>query len=130
MIAALRERDNSNAAAIAYALGQIGPNAAAAVPALNKMLESPDSNVALADAWALVHICPASEDVAAKAVPVLIAGLSSPLPVARRGAAEALRDMGPLARQALPALQKAMQDSDASVREAAAEAANSIRYPR
>ena len=101
--------------AAAYALGKMGPAAAAAAPALAGLLQSPDANLALVGAWALVHVSPGSAEAAAKAVPVLIVGLASPMPVARRGAAEALGNLGPLAREATAALQKAAADKDPAV---------------
>ena len=58
---------------------------------------------------------------------MLIAGLSAPLPLARRGASEALGQLGPLAKDAIPALQKAAKDEDPAVRGAAAKAIKSIQ---
>ena len=66
-------------------------------------------------------------EIASKTVPVLTAGLSAELPLVRRGAAEALGRLGPLAKEAIPALQKATNDKDATVREAAAKAIQSIQ---
>jgi HEAT repeat protein len=57
----------------------------------------------------------------------LIAGLSDPEPLLRRGAAEALGSLGPLAKKALPALKKALSDQDKSVHAAAMKAIESIR---
>ncbi len=127
LVDALQTPNNANATAAAYALGKIGPDAAVAEPALEQRLASPDQNAALASAWALVHIRPGSAKVVARAVPVLIAGLSSPLPVARRGAAEALGDAGPLAVEALPALQQTTNDPNAAVSKAATNAIARIR---
>ena len=55
-----------------------------------------------------------------------MAGLSDSLPETRKAAAEALGDLGPLARDAIPALQKATKDDSKAVREAAAKALESI----
>ena len=80
LIKAFEQRDDRdlNFAAIAFALGKIGPGAAAAESELLKKLESKDDNVRLLSASALAQIDPASADVAAKAVPVLTAGLALP----------------------------------------------------
>ncbi len=67
--------------------------------------------------------------MAAKTVPVLIAGLDASLPQTRQAAAEALGSLGPLAAQAVPALEKARNDPDEHVRQAAANALNSISSP-
>ena len=108
-------------------MGKIGPDAAEAQPVLSGLLKSADRNLALASAWALVHIRPGSADVAAETLPVLMAGLADRLPLARRGAAEALGNLGPLAKEAVPALRKAVRDEDQDVRRAAVEALRSIR---
>ena len=82
---------------IAYALGKIGPDAVAAEPALIAALGNSDNSLALVSAWALGQIRPGSAELAAKTVPVLIAGLSAPLPQSRQAAAEALGSLGQLA---------------------------------
>ncbi len=126
LIQALQRPKNQNVYAIAYALGSIGSDAASAEPVLSDLLKGSDRKLALVSAWALVQIRPADE-VAEKTVPVLTAGLSADLPLARRGAAEALGRLGALAKDALPALQKATNDKDATVREAVAKAIQSIQ---
>ena len=78
--------------------------------------------MAVISAWSFTQIQPHSAKTAAKAIPVLVAGLSDSLPETRKAAAEALGDLGPLARDAIPALQKAAKDDSKSVREAAAKA--------
>ena len=80
--------------AIVYALGKIGPDAAAAEPVLSGLLTSPDANLALVSAWALAQIHPAPAEIAAKTLPVLTAGLKNPLPLGRQGAAEGLGSFG------------------------------------
>ena len=87
--------------AIAYALGKIGPDAAAAEPALIAALGSSDNSLAVVSAWALGQIRPGSAELAAKTVPVLIAGLRPPLPQSRQAAAEALGSLGHLAAAAV-----------------------------
>jgi HEAT repeat protein len=73
-----------------------------------------------------VQIQPSSPETAAKVVPVLVSGLTSPLVHSRRGAAETLGELGPAAKDALPALQKAAADEDKSVHDAAIEAIKRI----
>ena len=115
-----------NFAAIAFALGKIGPGAAAAESALLKQLESKDDNVRLLSAWALAQIDPASADVAAKAVPVLTAGLALPVVEDRLLSAEALGGFGPSAKSAAEALKKAATDENKDVQEAAAKALKAV----
>ena len=124
---ALQQSENPNFHAIVYALGKIGPDAAEAEPVLTDLLDGPDNRLALISAWALAHIGPDSAEVAAKTVPVLVAGLSDNLPMARQGAAEALGSLGASAKDAIPALQKAAKDGNEAVRKAAQEAVKSIR---
>ena len=81
-------------------------------------------------AWALVQIQPASAEVAAETVPLLSTALSSPLPAARRGAAEALGALGPLAKSAADALKRAADDEDPAVAKAATEALKAVSSPK
>lgn len=113
---------DADATDYAFALGSIGPDAAAAAPQLEMLLKSPDANLGLISAWSLARIQPKSAPVAAKTLPLLVAGLSSPSPAARQAAAEALASLGPLAKSAEPSLKKASADSDQNVRDAAAKA--------
>src|SRR4029078_2212983 len=76
LTASLKQSECPNPHAVAYALGKIGPTAAAAKPELSNLLSSKDQSAAVVAAWALTKIDPQSPDVAGKAVPVLIAGLS------------------------------------------------------
>ncbi len=122
LTAALEQGEKSKAHAMAYALGRIGPAAAEAEPVLFGLLDNSDRRLALVSAWALAHIGPASAEVAEKTLPLLIAGLKGPTPLARRGAADALGSLGPAAKVAVPALQSAAHDKDPSVRAAVATA--------
>ena len=85
-----------NFSAIEYALGEIGGDAKAAEPVLEGELASKDDNVRLIGAWALAKNRRQFRDVAAKDVPVLIAGLSldDPQESAGRGGAGLLRTAG------------------------------------
>lgn len=131
LVKALEQADDRdlNFAAIAFALGKIGPGSAAAEPPLLKQLESKDDNVRLLSAWALSQIDPASAGVAAKALPVLIAGLSLPGLEDRVLCAEALGGFGPTAKGAAEALKKASTDADKFVQEAAAKALKTVVGP-
>jgi HEAT repeat protein len=126
LIKVLEAGDEASDAA-AYALGRIGPEAAAADAALAAALKSRDLSLTVVAAWALNKIHPASADMAAKTVPVLVAGLSDPLAKNRQAAVEALGELGPLAKDAAAALEKAQGDKDRAVREAAAKALKSVR---
>ena len=109
LVKAIEQPESEVAHACAFALGKIGPGAAAAEAALVKAVDGKDQLLALVSAWALVQIRPGSAEVAAKVVPVLTAGLSSPLPKAREAAAEALEAI----RHATP---KAAHDAAGSLR--------------
>ena len=92
--------------ASATALGQIGPAAAEAVPALIKVLGDAERVVRGRAAEALGKIGPA----AAEAVPALIKVLGDA--ECRPDAAEALGKIGPAAAEAVPALIKALGDAE------------------
>jgi len=113
--------------AACYALGRIGPDASAAKPALLALLSGTDETIGLIGAWALAQIDPKAADVAAKSVPVLVRGLSDQDVRFRHQAASALSKLGPLAKEALPALEKATHDENEAVRAAAQEAIRAIR---
>jgi HEAT repeat protein len=94
-------------------LGKIGPGAAEAAPRLAEFLTHEDLELRRLAAVALCKI-----DKSVKAVQVLAALLSEPTWHAR-SAAEALAEMGPDAREALPALRAALLHDDTIVRHAA-----------
>ena len=124
LLAALQKENCPNAHAIVYALGRIGPKAAAAEPALQRAMAGKDQTLSVVAAWAFTQIEPQST---AKAIPLLVAGLSDSLPETRKAAAQALGNLGPQARTALPALQKAAKDDDSqAVREVAASAVQAV----
>ena len=106
----------------------IGPDAAQAEPLILKAMESKDGSLAVTAATSLTEIQPQSKEAAAKAIAVLTAGLSDPLPETREAAAEALGRMGPMAREAAAALQKtAKDDANKAVRQAAAKALEAVQ---
>lgn len=124
---AIGQPDSPAAHASAYALGRIGPKAVAAEPELLKAVAGKDKLLALLSAWTLTQIQPGSAETAAKVLPVLTEGLASPLPKSREAAAEALGNLGALAKASTAALEKASKDEDAEVRQAAARALDAIR---
>jgi len=118
-----------------YALGRIGPDAAAAIPALERILGNLDEHeyVRGGAAWALGRMGPK----AAPAVPLLVRTLSSKHVSVRRNAAQALGNLAAV-QQPLPSgvsgegqgarergvsnLLKLLDDEDSQVRVAAAVA--------
>ena len=78
-------------------------------------------------AWALARICPECPQTAPKSVPLLVKGLNEPDAMSRLSACEGLQCLGPLAKDAIEALEKLSEDEDEDVRAAAAEALETIR---
>jgi HEAT repeat protein len=104
-----------------YALGQLGPQADAAVEPLMGVLKNlgEDEYVRGGAAWALGRIGPAAQP----AVPLLMETLKSKKHISvRRSSALALGNIGPAAKPAIAGLEAALNDSDAIVRLSAAEA--------
>jgi len=119
LIEATTAKDENTRAAAARALGQIGPTAARAVPALIGLLaEKAAVKVRLAALLALARMGPA----AAPAVEKLIPFLADPAPRFRELAAHALGAIGPSARAAVGPLRKATRDTEATVQVAAKRA--------
>jgi HEAT repeat protein len=125
LMKALEQENCPNAHAIIYTLGRIGPNAASAEPLLLKAMKSEDRSLAVVSAWTFTKIGPHS-DKPKMAVRVFVACLSDALPETRKAAAEGLADMGPAARDAVPALRKALSDDSKPVREAAEKALQAV----
>ena len=86
----------------AFALGEIGTPS---IPVLMKILSSKDSRMRRNVAAALVRI-------GYPAVPYLIKALQDKNPIIRRNAAGILGRIGPKAKNAIPALEKALNDDD------------------
>ncbi|MGD9645549.1 MAG: HEAT repeat domain-containing protein [Pirellulales bacterium] len=113
--------------AAAFALGRMGPAAKAAIEPLKGHLQRHGDDVlCLVCAWALVQIDPAGKDTAKIALPHLIEGLSSQVPMVRREAADALGDLGAQASAAVSALQELSNDPEPDVAEAAKTALERI----
>jgi HEAT repeat protein len=106
------------------ALGDIGPPAGAAVPAMiaayYKALETDHSMAMTAIPVALGRIAPNSA-AAPDAVAVLIRALDAKYPAYRVGAVEALAHFGTDAAAAIPKLRALQEDSDRFTRDAAAK---------
>lgn len=110
-----------------YVLGKIGPDAQRAVPALTANFEnSDDARLKLASLWALLQIQPENRRLRLRALPLLVEALGDEAPLVRREAALALGRLGPAGRAAVQALQRALHDRDASVRDAVQEALQQI----
>ena len=117
LVKALESGDQQTQRAAVQALSQIGPDAAAAVPVLLKMLTAPDRS------GSRVMVQSALRRIGPAAAPELAKLLISKETAVRRAAAEALQQFGGDARSALPALEKAAGDEDATVRRVASPAA-------
>ena len=118
---ALNDEDPIVDSLAAQALGKIGPNAKAAVPALLEGLydEDKDPIVGSCAAEALGKIGP-------HAVPALVEALNNEHEDVRRHAARALGEIGPDAKAAVPVLLEVLNDEDEDVCECAAEALGKI----
>jgi hypothetical protein len=107
----------------AGALTRIGPDAAAAVPALIDLLRTDaDTKARARAAGALGKIGLRADD----AVPALAGALNDGEPEVRCEAARALGSFGPVARAAVPGLTAALADGEPAVRQAAARALGQI----
>jgi HEAT repeat protein len=107
---------------VVEALGRIGPGARTGIPALAAMLKEPRHFAWNFAAVALCRIDPEGCAEASVAIPALIENLTKDQdPGGRRTAATFLAEMGPGARQAIPALRAATQDPAPEVRRAAVE---------
>ena len=112
------------------ALGSIGPEASAAIPALLALL---DDKAEAHCGSVPVQICPYAARAlgrigsdSAVAAPKIAAMLSSESPELRLAAAEALGDLGPVARDFAPLLKARLKDDDQYVRAHAAIALSRI----
>lgn len=106
------------------ALREIGPDAMPAVPALLAASKSGDMKIATAAVEALVKIDPTS---AASHVPSLLAWMTvGHDSTTRLTAIGSLRDLGPTAATAIPALLRAADEENLAISAAAIEAISSI----
>jgi HEAT repeats/PBS lyase HEAT-like repeat len=106
-------------------LGKLGSSAIDAIPALQKLSQDPDEDVrrVAANSIRLIQAGAGPSEGLQK----LIQQLNSPDELTRLKAAKDLAKMGPAAKDALPALQKLLQDPDEDVRRVVASAMERIR---
>ncbi len=135
LIAALRDGQHPVASAGAIqvsasairALGEIGPSAKSALPALAKMVEDPQHRFHIWALHAFWRVGPKGPAEASIVVPKLIARLStSKNPRERVWPADILAEIGPAARDAIPALSTAAADPDPELRVAAKKALSAV----
>jgi HEAT repeat protein len=109
------------------ALGQIGPVARPALPVLAPMVIDPEHRNHIMAIRAFWRIGPRGQAETSIVVPRLIARLStSKHPRERAWVAEILSEIGPAAREAIPALSAAAQDPEQQVRYAASNALRAL----
>jgi HEAT repeat protein len=117
--------------AAAYALGRIGPAAAAATPVLRELAQSQDEMLAAVATWAALKTKPDDASQVEAAIPLLRRALRGDRELVRLEAAVALGDIGPAAVSAIPILELVAEDDPVKeVRAAAAAALAKIRTPR
>ena len=112
LVPLLRNGDPIVRATAAKALGELGPEAAGAVPGLVAMLSAPDENSRLVAAQTLARLGPQSEP----AVDALIAMLDDESPRMRGAAARSLAAIGPGASRASVPLARRLSDPHPDVR--------------
>jgi len=123
LTASLGSADTGSRRVAVSALGQLGPDAAGAVPALAKLAADEDKGVRQALAAALGGIGAGAEGVP----PVLVKLLADKEVRVRRSAAEALGRLGPPVKKAAgAALEKALADEDGWVRRETALALHKV----
>jgi len=125
LIAGLASEGGTTArVAAATALREIGPEAGRAVPRLVEAAGAADRDLAMTAIAALARIDPAA---AVPFIPMLVdrIGVGEPVPV-RIAAIASLRDLGPAAGPALPALLRLSDEDDIWIASAAIQAISSI----
>lgn len=105
----------------ATGLGNIGPNAKQAIPALSQALEDASASVRTSAALALWKI-----DHRSEAITALVEVLKDPSSAARLRAVQTLGGIGPDAKQAFPAVEAALKDQDGYVKRAAEQAVKDV----
>ena len=115
--------------AVAYCLGRIGsPAARKALPRLKEPSGSSDPMQATVAIWAVLQITPNDEEQFKNAVPLLTEALNSDVQAVRLEATIALGDLGPSARDAVPAIELVSEDDPVrTIRLAAQQALEKIQ---
>jgi HEAT repeat protein len=128
LIKALEDAEPQVRHSATYALGKIGPGAMDAVPSLQKSMAGEDPFLKIASVWALVHIQPKDLKLQVLAVPLLAKALDeSDRERVKVEVANTLGEIGPAAKPAIPALEKAAKDPSPAVSAAATEALKKVR---
>jgi len=124
LIAALDDKGLEVAVYAAMALGEIGPPAKAAIQPLQGFVKTEkDARIRIHAAAALMRIDP---QFAKSSMKILISGLTDERMFVRYNALGALGELGPLAEEAVPALQKLLQDPDERIQDDAARTLKKI----
>jgi len=111
-----------------YALGRIGPAAAAASSRLRELAQSKEELLATVATWAALKITPQDASLFESAVPLLRRAVRGDREMVRLEAAVALGDIGAAADSAIPILELVSEeDPSTAVRAAAAAAIKKIR---
>jgi len=114
--------------AACYALGRIGPAAAAVEPVIRGLTESKDELMSTVAIWAALRIKPDDASLFASAIPRLRRALRDDSELVRLEAAVSLGEIGSAASAAVPILELVAEDDpDRQVRQAAAAALAKIR---
>ena len=120
LIVALRDKNERVRDWAAQALWRIGPDAKAAVP---QLIEAFQNKKDVYGRWRFAQALGGIRQEAKDAVPALVEGLQDTDDFVRRSAAIALREIGPGAKAAMPALIAAANDKRNTERDYAASAA-------
>ena len=115
--------------AAAYCLGRIGsPAAMKALPRLKELSVSSDGMQATVAIWAVLQITPDDQEQFENAVPLLTEALASEVQTIRLEAIIALGDLGPRAKDAVPAIELVSEDDPVrTIRLAAQQALEKIQ---
>ena len=129
LMADLQGTNTGRAVLSAEILGHLGDKGRVALPQLEELLQHQNVRVRVRAAGAIWKLDGRTNDV----LPILLAALqdeSINRGAARRFAAEALGDMGPAAKDAVPLLQAMLNDRQSGLPQAASEALDKITKTR
>ncbi|MCI0455869.1 MAG: HEAT repeat domain-containing protein [Gemmataceae bacterium] len=116
LIKALTDSDPDVRSRAARTLGKVGSKAKDALPKLQAAVKDKDASVRISAALAVAQVSGGEDSVA-----ILAGALQDAKEYVREQAAAALRELGPKASAAAPALVKALADKEPRVRATAAE---------